>query len=159
MYLRNIRKGMEAQDGYIGIEELPEITYVLGSDNKFEENEIFHNEFVRFCQEAPLHRINLNYPIGGYYTELKSFLAHPGQPDNFYSLDPFGNRKRAPGKYLVGYKKEYYGEFGGFIHEIDAYVKKNKVKVTGPLFIIYVFDEISVSNPQDYMAQIVVKVA
>ena len=132
--------------------------YVLGPRNKWEPGEPFYEYFMNFCNSADELRVNLSFPIGSYHDDMGSFLRAPGEPDHFFSIDPAGNRRMEAGKYLVGFSRGYYGEFGDLAERMSAFSKENKLKPHGPVYTIYLLDEICLADPEQYLAQICVAV-
>jgi len=159
-YLQNIQDGIKVENGLIRIEELPEFHYILGGVNDFTKNdETFYEKFIRFCKSADTRRINLRYPVGGYHEDYRSFFKIPNQPTRYFSADPLGNRMRPEGKYLVAYKRGYYGEFGDLPPKIAAYAEEHDLNLKGPLYVIYLLDEISMPDPSQFISRIVVGVS
>ena len=158
-FRENIQAGLSVRDGEMGIEELDESHYVLGRTNNFIEGDTFYEEFVRFCQTAEEYRINLRFPIGGHHDDIDSFMRVPNRPDRFFSQDPLGNRVRPGGKYLVGYRQDYYGEFGDLPERMAGYAEEHNLVFKGPVHVIYLFDEVSMTEPGQYLSRISVNVS
>ena len=142
----------------ISILSLIERPYIRGPRNEWIEGGSFYEPFVNFCDSALDLRLNLNFPIAGYHDNIEGFLKAPGMPDYFVSLDPTGNRKRVSGKYLTGFHRGYYGEYGDLADRIKAYIETNKLRVSGPVFSTYLLDEVCLRDPDDYLVQVCVKV-
>ena len=152
-YRENIQGGLSVQDGLIRTETMNEARYVLGQQNDFRNQETFYGEFIRFCRASDENRINLRYPVGGYYENIKSYLHTPSQPDRFFSLDPMGNKTLPEGLYLVGYCRGYYGDFGDLPEKMESYARENNLTFKGPVHVIYLLDEISISKPDQYLSR------
>ena len=135
-----------------------ERTYVLGPPNEWEEGKNFYEAFIKFCKSAEDLRINLSLPVGGYHNDFKSFMKRASEPDRFFSFDPTGNRIIPAGKYVTGYFRGYYGELGDLPDRVAAYLKQNKLKAKGPVFTLYLLDEVCISDPSQYLGQIRVAV-
>jgi len=135
-----------------------ERTFILGPPNEWPEDGSFYEPFVKFCDAAESVRMNLNFPIGAYHESFESYQNAPGQPGHFYSFDPTGNRKRPAGKYMIGVHRGYYGQFGELAVKMAEYAKKNKLKITGPVYSIYLLDEVCIRDPDEYMVQVSVAV-
>jgi hypothetical protein len=150
---------MFAHDHDMYVRDLGEMRIVLGQINSFDNNLTFYESFMKFCHVAHENKINLHYPIGGYYEDMDAFLAAPAQPTRFFSLDPHGDGKRGAGQYLVAHNEGYYGEFKDLPQRMTAYAQKNALSFRGPVYIIYLLDEISMADHNDYLSQIVVGVA
>ncbi|MCL2517673.1 MAG: MerR family DNA-binding transcriptional regulator [Oscillospiraceae bacterium] len=159
-YRMNIQKGLMAHNGLIRVEELDETHYVLGhlNDYDFINHPTFYEEFIRFCMAAHKRRINLRYPVGGYHDDMSIFLTKPNRPDRYFSLDPLGNNIRPAGKYLVGYHQGYYGEFGDLPQKMAEYAGENNLVFRGPVFVVFLLDEITIVEPEQYMSSISVAV-
>jgi DNA-binding transcriptional MerR regulator/effector-binding domain-containing protein len=153
---RLMNKGIE-----IKVEKLDDTYYVMGprTGEKFKSDATFYEEFVRFCDKAAENRINLRYPIGGYYDSFDSFLNAAGRPDRFISCDPLGNSVNPAGYYLVGYERGPYGTFGGIAKKMLEFAEERGLVFKGPLCVVYVLDEISIRDSGDYLSRITVRVA
>lgn len=131
---------------------------VLGPRNHFNEGERFYGPFTSFCNQAEELRINLSFPIGAYHDDMESFLKAPGEPSHFFSIDPSGNHKREAGNYLIGFTRGYYGQFSDLPERMAAYAKENALTVSGPVYAIYLHDEICIKDPAQYLVQVCVAV-
>ena len=149
-----INFGMRADISEISITHLDDREIVFGPPCEFLEGQTFYEPFMQFCRQAKDLRINLNFPIGGYHKNMESFLATPDQPYCFFSLDPTGNSKQEAGDYLVGYVRGYYGELGDLPEKMAAYIRENSLPCSGPVYTMYLHDEISIKEPDQYLAQI-----
>ncbi|MDR0238625.1 MAG: MerR family DNA-binding transcriptional regulator [Deltaproteobacteria bacterium] len=158
-YRDAIQTGMFAHEHDIRVQELDEAHCVLGPPADFSDGSPFYKPFMDFCNAAPELNVNLNYPIGGYHESMTAFVNAPGQPDRFYSLDPYGKHRRNAGRHLVAYRRGYYGEFGDIAQKMLSYAQANALAFHGPVFVIYLLDEVSIANPSQYLAQIVAGVA
>ena len=160
-FRKNIQDGIMAHEGLIRLEYLDETRYVPGglNDLSFKTDASFYSAFIKFCKSADKRRINLRYPVGAYHEDISGFLNTPNRPERYISLDPLGNSVRPKGKYLVAYKRGYYGVFGDIAQEMADYALENELVMKGPVFVIYLLDEISIAEPEDYLARISVGVS
>jgi DNA-binding transcriptional MerR regulator len=133
--------------------QVEERALVMGPVNDFKDKLLFYEPFISFCKQAPDLRINLCYPIGGYFENMDVFLETPSQPTRFFSLDPNGQHRKSSGHYLTGYACGYYGEMGDLPERMVAYAKAHNLRFCGPLYVIYLHDEISVKAPDKYLSQ------
>ncbi|MDR0862326.1 MAG: MerR family transcriptional regulator [Oscillospiraceae bacterium] len=154
-----IQTGISANEFEIVDTEADEIPIILGPVNDFAENHVFYETFIRFCQDAQSSRVNPSYPVGGYFETIDDFVAIPSQPTRFFSMDPTGHERKAAGRQLFAYTRGYYGEMGDSPQRLLAYAEEHDLVFTGPLYVIYVLDEISVKDPQQYLSQVSVPVA
>ena len=151
----HIKPGMDLSDtDQISVQSLEAMPIVLGPPNEPWEGENFYETFARYCRYAKETRVNLNNPVGGYYESMDAFLQAPGVPARFFSVDPNGSDQRAAGKYLVGYARGYYGRMGDAAQRLAAFARQQRLKPGGPVYVIYLLDEISTQEPSDYLAQI-----
>ncbi len=147
---------IEKSEPVIDVVHMEEQSGILGPPNEFGEGEDFHDPFSRFGMKANELRINLSYPIGGFHETPEGFINEPGRPDRFISLDPMGNHKRPAGNYLVAYARGYYGRFGDLPEKIKAYTAENDLTLNGPVYTVYVHDEICIDDPSKYLVQVCV---
>ena len=149
------RKVDESQIGVISV-DAREI--ILGPPSNFKAGNSFYEPFVQFYQQAKSLRINPKLPIGGYHENMDSFLRAPGQPYCFFSLDPTGNSRWEAGEYLTGFVRGYYGEFSDLPDRMAAYAEAHALVCTGPVYSMYLLDEICYKDPDQYLAQVAVAV-
>lgn len=154
VYHDMIIEGINADEDDIAICEMPEIPIVLGAETAFVDGEGFMNEFLAFCAKPRSPKLNLSFPVGGYFADIDAFYNHPSKPTRFFSLDPSGRERKEKGRYLVAYTRGYYGETNDLAARIAAYAKKNKVSFDGPVYNIYLFNEVTTIDPGQYLMQI-----
>jgi len=142
----------------LAVMEQEEANYILGPRNIFAKDAEFYEPFLNFCNHADELRINLNFPIGGLHEGIDSFVAAPGNPDYFFSWDPTGNRSRPAGNYLVGFAKGYYGQFSDLPTRLQTYAKDHNLQCIGPVYTMYLHDEICMKDPSQYLSQVSVEV-
>ncbi|MDR3314116.1 MAG: MerR family transcriptional regulator [Oscillospiraceae bacterium] len=148
-----IRSGLKADTGVITTATLEDTSYIPGPPNDFTDDKYFYETFMRFCQEAKRLRINLGYPVGGYFSSMEAFLAEPSHPDYFISVDPTGYDKRPAGEYIVGYTYGYYGEMGDLPQRMADYALAHGLVTQGPLYVVYIHDEICIHEPSRYLSR------
>jgi DNA-binding transcriptional MerR regulator len=125
---------------------------VMGPVNDFKDYKSFYETFIHFCKQAPDLRINLSYPVGGYFESMDAFLEAPSQPTRFFSLDPNGQHRKSGGRYLTGYTRGYYGQMGDTPERLAAYADAHNLCFCGPLYVIYLHDEICIKDPNQYLS-------
>jgi DNA-binding transcriptional MerR regulator/effector-binding domain-containing protein len=157
-YRRLIREALEADENAVVEREIPAFSMRMGPKNSFEGTETFYKDFTAFCQYARQYKINLSYPIGGLFESMDAFLEKPSQPAYFFSLEPHGVQQKDSGRYLVAYTRGYYGAVNDVRERITAYAQEHKLECFGPVYVIYVLDEISVGDPDQYLARVCVQV-
>lgn len=150
--------GMEHTDESVRILPMQDMSFILGNPNEYGDEKEFFAPFIGFCQKADDLRINLNYPIVGYHKSMHTFLRAPGLPEYFASIDPTGNRVCPAGHYLIGQTRGNYGELGDLPDKMAAFAKENALALTGPVFTMYLHDEVCMDDPSRYLAQVRVAV-
>jgi len=158
-FRNNIQLGLMADEGEIRTENLDGAHFILGPENSFNDDGAFYEPFMVFRDSAADFRIDLKYPIGGYHCDINSFLRAPSRPDHFFSADPTGNSAREAGAYLVGYTRGYYGELKDIPQRMAAYAEEHGLEFAGPVYTEYPLDEISVSEPNRYLARVYVSIS
>ena len=150
-----IRQGVEVPDAdSIGVQTLEALPLVLGPANEPRAGFDFHGAFVRYCNYAKENRINLNTPIGGYFTSMERFAQEPGVPVRFYSVDPQGHGNRPAGTYLVCYTRGGYEQMDETVQRMEDYAVQHGLTFSGPVYVLHLLNEISAKDPSDYLAQV-----
>jgi DNA-binding transcriptional MerR regulator len=154
-----LNSGLSADEASISVREMNALPIINGPKNDFGEGMSFYNGFLSFCAQAKESGFNLNYPIGGYFDDMDTFLAEPSRPTRFFFVNPDGDEERVAGRYLIGYTRGYYGKTNDLPTRIDDYAREHGLTLVGPVYNIYLFDEISVSDPERYLLQVTVRIA
>jgi DNA-binding transcriptional MerR regulator/predicted GIY-YIG superfamily endonuclease len=153
VYLGLQNEGISATEAEIHAMEMPEKRIILGDRNDFGGAVGFFGEFTRFCNTPQEPKLNMSYPVGGYFESMDVFMAEPSQPSRFFSLDPKGSDRRQEGLYLTGFTRGYYGQTNDLPERMSEHAKKNGLAFAGPVFNVYLFDELSVADPGQYLLQ------
>jgi len=154
-----IRHGMKVDENEVRIEHREERAIIIWPRNEYEEGDSFIEPLASFVNQVDELRVDLNFPVGGYWDNYKAFLNEPGRPDHFFSLDPTGPRLRREGDYLVAYCRGYYGEMGDLPDRMTEYIKEHSLIVSGPFYVSYLYDEICVKDHNQFLAQASVAVS
>jgi DNA-binding transcriptional MerR regulator len=158
-FRRLIHIGMTCDEKNITQAYRDEMPMALGPENDFSYGNYFYEAFLRFCDVAPQYKINLNLPVGGRFDDMDAFLDEPKEPKHFFSVDPNGGEVRPAGNYLIGYTRGYYGNTGGLPQRLAKYAKEHNLEFIGPVYNIFVLDEISVQDPKEFLLEASVQVA
>jgi DNA-binding transcriptional MerR regulator len=148
-----INYGLRVDESQIAVMYRENKDMILFPPNEYREGDTFLEPLAAFVSRAKEHRINLDFPVGGYWKSLDSFQKAPSRPDCFVSVDPTGVHTRKEGEYLIGFARGYYGEMGDLPDRMTAHAKEHKLKVSGPVYVMYLQDEICVHDPSQYLAQ------
>ena len=149
-----LNEAISVSETDITVSEMPPKQIILGDINDFSGNDSFYGAFLRFCKSAYEPKLNTSYPIGGYWDSMSAFLDKSSRPMRFFSLDPKGHEQKEAGLYLVGYTRGHYGQTNNLPNQMAAYAEKNGLIFTGPVYNIYLSDEISVADPEQYLLQV-----
>ncbi|MCL2019528.1 MAG: MerR family transcriptional regulator [Oscillospiraceae bacterium] len=133
--------------------------YILWPRNEYSENDTFLQPLLSFVNRAKDINIDLDFPVGGYWGSMENFMSEPSRPEHFFSIDPHGTNVRKEGNYLIGFTRGYYGQMGDLPERMSAYVKEKDLTVSGPVWVMYMFDEICTKKPEQFLAQACVAVS
>jgi len=158
MYQHLILEGMLANEKELTLRDMEEFPIFLGPENTFSDEGLFYPDFIEFSKYAREHGINMSYPVGGWFENMDAFIKSPSSPTRFFSTSPRGTERKPAGKYLVGYTRGYYGPMGDLPEKFRVYAAENRLQFVGPVFVIYVLDEVSEKDPDNYLAQVAVQV-
>jgi DNA-binding transcriptional MerR regulator len=152
-----ISAGLTANEKEFEEREIEETAFFPGPENDFSGCNTFYEPFFNFCKYAKTNNINLAYPVGGYFSDMDVFTRRTSQPERFISINPGGSSIKEAGLYLVAHTRGYYGEMNDAAQRLHSYAAKG-LRFAGPVYVIYLHDEISLDNPNRYLAQISVAV-
>jgi DNA-binding transcriptional MerR regulator len=149
-----MHEGISAIEDEITVAEMPEKRIVLGDITDQADKIGVMGEYVRFCGEQHKHKLIASYPVGGYWESMAAFSDEPSHPMRFFSLDPKGQDQKAAGLYLISYTRGYYGQTNDLPRRMEEFAKKNGLVFSGPVYNLYLFDEISMTDPNQYLLQV-----
>ena len=148
-----IQMGMQVDETSLSVMRLDTRELIVWPRNEYNDGDTFLEPLATHLANTGMHHINLSFPVAGRHDDMESFLNAPGCPDNFISIDPVGKSVRKAGEYLVGYARGRYGEFGDLPERMATYAKKNALSLTGPVYTIYLHDEICTVDPTQYLVK------
>ena len=154
-----INYGLRVDETAVSVSRQSFKALILWPRNEYKEGETFLEPLAAFVSQAAEQRVNLDFPVGGYWDSLESFQNAPSQPDHLFSIDPIGTQMREEGDYLTGYTRGYYGEMGNLPERMAAYAKEHRIAVSGPVYVIYLHDELCTLETSQYLAQACVAVS
>lgn len=151
-----IRYGMRVDENEIGVMKRGDMSLILWPRNEYKQDDTFIQPLTGLVGEAEEYGINLSFPVGGYWDDMESFKEKPDKPDHFFSVDPSGKHIRKEGNYLIGFSRGYYGVVGDLPERMMLYADENKITYSGPVYSFYLLEEISTSDPSNYLCQVIV---
>jgi len=146
-----INLGLKADVDSVFVMEMDEKMMTLWPRNEYREGDSFLEALASLIPKTGENHINLSFPVAGYHDNMHSFANAPGNPDHFLSLDPIGSYRRRAGDYLVGYSRGFYGNVGDLPERMSAYAKENSLIMTGPVYSVYLLEEICTQDPTKYL--------
>ena len=156
---RMIQVGLTSDEAVVATRFMDALSIVIGPENDFGDADHFYNSFLNFCMEAKQYRIDLRLPVGGLFTDFGEFCRAPSKPAHFFSVDPKGLDKRSAGKYLSAFQRGYYGDTGDIVERMKKHLLEYELIPIGPVYNIFVFDELSIDDPHNYLMHATVEVA
>jgi len=148
-----INYGVKIDDNQVSVMYRDDKPLILWPRNEYSKGDTFIDPLASFVNKTGEQRINLSFPVGGYHESMDSFLNNPGRPEHFFSIDPLGTHIRKAGDYLIGFARGYYAEMGDLPKRMAAHAKENFLTLTGPVYTMYLHDEICTTDPSKYLAQ------
>ena len=152
-YCGLINEGLLADESEISCCRMPAMRIELGPLNDFSSGYLY-DSFFKFLGSMEDRNIDTAYPAGAYYEDVGAFLNAPGQPTRFFSQVPTGRDIKEAGDYLVGYTRGYYGNLGDLPERMREKAAELGVTITGPVYELYLHDEISIEDKDQYLIQI-----
>jgi hypothetical protein len=84
---------------------------------------------------------------------MDTFLQEPTRPERFFSLDSQGLEVREKGLYLIAHTSGYYGEVNDLPERMVTYACEHGLEFSGPVYNLFITDEVSVADPYQYLLQ------
>jgi len=153
------KSGKRVDEKTVAVLHREDKTFNLWPRNEYEEEDTFIQPLASFVNQASEKNIDLSFPVGGYWNSMDSFIDSSSRPEHFFTIDPLGAKLRKEGYYLIGFNRGYYGEMGDLPSRMAAYAKEKSLTLTGPVWVMYMFDEISTRDPSRFLVQACVAVS
>jgi len=148
-----INLGMRVDVDEISVAHMEDKAMTMWPRNEYKEGETFIEPLSELISKVGEHHISLSFPVAGYHDNMGSFTKSPGCPDHFLSIDPIGTYTRKAGEYLIAYSRGYYGSIGDLPERMSEYAKKHSLHISGPVYTVYLHEEICTKDPSQYLAQ------
>ena len=156
-YCGLIEEGLHANEREISVKQMLATPIELGPFNDFNGG-YFYDNFFNFLRKMEERNINPAFPAGGFYTDIDAFTDNPGRPNRYFSYVPTGHNMKDAGEYMVGYTRGYYGHLGDLPMRMQKYAKENDLHFTGPVYEMYLFNEVAIEDSDQYLIQVSVPV-
>ena len=145
----------------ITVRWLPKEAILLGPQNEYPKGKegradlIELVKFYKYCEKKAPH-INLNYFAWGFYSDERIKKGDWIYPDKFYLYTPDGCDEKPEGLYVTGYTRGYYGYpyTDELYKRIMKYIDENNLELNGGSYEEYLLNEISVSDPDNYLIRV-----
>jgi DNA-binding transcriptional MerR regulator len=154
MFVDTLQEGGRITETELSVSTIPEKRIILGQPNKYQAIDGYFKEYRRFCTEPHNPPIDLSYKIGGYFDNMDEFIKNPSLPTRFYSLDPHGKDSIEQRLYLIGYTRGCYGQTNDLPEKMKAFADKHGLIFDGPVYNIYLYDELSIGDSSQYLLQV-----
>jgi effector-binding domain-containing protein len=148
-----IQEAGRADETRVSVSVMPARPVLMGPPNDFGADSDFNDAFIEFCNQSRIRRINLAYPVGGYFTDISKFFEAPSRPQRFYSLDPDGDEEKPGGRYLTAYARGYFDKMNALAKRVKEYAEENALVFAGPAYELFLLDEVSAADTKEYLMQ------
>ena len=102
--------------------------------------------------------LDLNYPVWAIFSEERVKRGDWVGPDKFYFKMPEAPDRKPAGLYVTGYTRGYYGQSDALYKKLMAYIEKNGLEICGPSYEMFLHNEISITDPFNYLMRISIHV-
>lgn len=120
------------------------------------------NYLPDFYEACLKENISVGFPVGTLVLQEAIQSKHWTKPAYFYNSLPKDcyptNFVKPQGIYLVGYANTDYGFTDALYKKLIAYMETNNLVICGNAYEDFMLDEISVSNPDNYLLRIAIQV-
>ncbi len=155
-----VRSGLNAEESAITIRYLPAEAIMLGPLNDYSGGRDDYDALASFYLhfQSKLPTVALNYPVWGVFTQERITTGDWVWPDRYYFFNPEGYDRRPAALYAVGYARGGYGRGGVLYDRMIEYIKANGFEICGNAYEEYPFNELSMSDPADYLIRLLITV-
>ena len=157
---RMIHPVLDIDEQEITVKSLPAEPIVLGGLNDYSQGKGIYDAMFRFGRltSDKYSELDLDYPIGGLYSEERMKRREWGWPDRYYFHNPEGRDSRPAALYAIGYARGGYGESNALHKRVIAWIDKNDLVVAGSAYEEYPLNEICIADDTNYLIRLMVTV-
>jgi DNA-binding transcriptional MerR regulator len=152
-YRALITRALSVKEGEIEERVLEETPLFVGPALEGDGPHSYFECFSAFCRFAERSTVSMSFPVGGLYRDLTAFREQPHKPARYFSLCPAGADRAPSGRYLSGFTRGAYGKMGDLPERLHAYAKEHSLTPIGPVYLVYLLDEISLCDQEHFLAQ------
>jgi len=95
VYTELLYEAISVTENELSNVEMSERQLLLGDKITYSDEDGFLREFIRFCNTRCIPKLNLSFPIGGFWDNMSAFRQESSRPERFFSLDPKGSTTKA----------------------------------------------------------------
>jgi hypothetical protein len=118
----------------------------------------FYRGLNSFIKAAERSAVSSSYPIGGVYRDMEEFTDNPTEPTGYFLICLSGPDRAPRGTYISGYAQGDYGRFGDLPERMAGFAAKNDLRFKGPVYAVYLLDEVAAPDPGKYLARVFARV-
>jgi DNA-binding transcriptional MerR regulator len=151
----------DLDEGDIVVRWVDEKAILIGPPNDYARGRTLRDNIrdaYRYFQER-VTSLETNYPMWSFYEKESVQSRRWRFPDRFYLSNPRGTDTRRAGWYVVGCARGGYGGSPCLFERLLAFIEDRKLEITGRSYVDYLLNEITVSNPDEYLIQVSIEVA
>ena len=155
-----IEEGLSVDEEKIEVGWNKEESILFGPQIDYSDGTTIEEAFLGFYKHwsAIDSDLDLNYPVWGFFSEERIKRGDWVGPDKFYFKMPDAPDRKPAGLYVTGYTRGYYGQSDTLYKRLIAYIKKNGLEISGPAFEMYPLNEITITDPYNYLMRISISV-
>ena len=155
-----IEDALSVDEGKIEVLWNEEESILIGPQIDYSDGTSIEEAFLNFYKywNATDSNVDLNYPVWGIFSEERVKRGDWVGPDKFYFKMPGAPDRKPAGRYATGYTRGYYGKSSALYKRLMAYIEDNGLEICGPAYEMYPLNEISITDPFDYLMRISISV-
>jgi DNA-binding transcriptional MerR regulator len=155
-----IKDGLSVDEEKIEVSWEEEESILIGPQIDYSDGTTIEEACLNFYRHwnALDSDLDLNYPVWAIFSEERIKRGDWLGPDKFYFKMPDAPDKKPAGLYATGYARSYYGHSDMLYKKLVAYIIENGLEICGPTYEMYPLNEISISDPQNYLMRVSISV-
>ncbi len=125
------------------------------TDSKDDYDALF--EFYQSVNDMDMtSELELLYPIWAIHSAEKIIKSDYSYPERYYFYNPKGKDERPAAMYAIGHTRAGYGHNDELFERIKSYIDQNGYEICGNAYEEYLFNEICVRDPSQYLMRIMI---
>lgn len=157
-YRDTLKQAAPPDEEAIVVKELPAEPLVYGPVIKDFDKGRSSEYYIDFVNAVSQQGLSFGFPLGSMVTKSSLLKNRWGKTSRLYYRAAASQSKRGTGLYAVGYSRGDFFDHEPLYQRMGSFISENGYVIAGNSYEDYLLDELSVTDPDEYLVRLSVRV-